>query len=265
MIKQWSSKKWQSKFLTLISAATTASVGLTPTCAQWHNFIASPSVLVHVQEKRVQKLLLACIDIEDRCRYERVSGNPMRAQVPQTQCCHRIRHRLYCILHVGGVLLLEWLVQSRDQTDQSASTTLSCENVYSVKLFRVCGVETVLWESNEDRCNWDASNYDMQCAFDVDATIWQFFSYGNFNNTERHFFLLFCPNAGLFLSAVLFCILVWDGVVALYDSSDDVYELRADNFQKMVLDSDFVWVVEFYAPWWATTALIHTAATTSWI
>jgi len=53
-------------------------------------FIASPSVLVHVQEKRVQKLLLACIDIEDRCRYERVSGNPMRAQVAQTQCCHRI-------------------------------------------------------------------------------------------------------------------------------------------------------------------------------
>jgi len=48
---------------------------------------------------------------------------------------------------------------------------------------------------------------------------------------------------------VLFCTLVWDGVVALYDSSDDVYELRADNFQKMVLDSDFVWVVEFYAPW----------------
>ena len=76
-----------------------------------------------------------------------------------------------------------------------------------------------------------------------------FFPMEILNNTERHFFLLFCPNAGLFLSAVLFCILVWDGVVALYDSSDDVYELRADNFQKMVLDSDFVWVVEFYAPW----------------
>ena len=59
----------------------------------------------------------------------------------------------------------------------------------------------------------------------------------------------FYPLAGLLLSAVLFCTLVWDGVVALYDSSDDVYELRSDNFQKMVLDSDFVWVVEFYAPW----------------
>jgi len=98
-------------------------------------FIASPSVLVHVQEKRVQKLLLACIDIEDRCRYERVSGNPMRAQVPQTQCCHRIRHWLYPPR--GWCAAIGVTSQSHDQTDQSASTTLSCENVYSVKLFRV--------------------------------------------------------------------------------------------------------------------------------
>ena len=55
--------------------------------------------------------------------------------------------------------------------------------------------------------------------------------------------------SGLLLFCVLFSTLAWKGVLAMYDSSDDVYELRADNFQQMVINSDFVWVVEFYAPW----------------
>ena len=38
---------------------------------------------------------------------------------------------------------------------------------------------------------------------------------------------------------------------ALYSPSDDVYDLTSDNFQKMVLDSHFVWIIEFYAPWYA--------------
>jgi len=111
-----------------------------------------------------------------------------------TPCVHRCRKPnaaivsdTDCILHVGGVLLLEWLVQSRDQTDQSASTTLSCENVYSVKLFDCIGVETVLWESNEDRCNWDASNYDMQCALMWMPQCDNFFSYGNFKDVFAFF------------------------------------------------------------------------------
>ena len=54
---------------------------------------------------------------------------------------------------------------------------------------------------------------------------------------------------GLLLFCVLFSTLAWKGVLAMYDSSDDVYGLRADNFQQMVINSDFVWVVEFYAPW----------------
>lgn len=37
--------------------------------------------------------------------------------------------------------------------------------------------------------------------------------------------------------------------LALYDKSDDVYELTADNFDMMVINSEHVWVVEFYAPW----------------
>lgn len=36
---------------------------------------------------------------------------------------------------------------------------------------------------------------------------------------------------------------------ALYSSSDDVVELTASNFRSKVLDSDELWVVEFYAPW----------------
>lgn len=39
------------------------------------------------------------------------------------------------------------------------------------------------------------------------------------------------------------------GCQALYSPSDDVYDLTEDNFQKMVIDSHFVWIVEFYAPW----------------
>ena len=37
--------------------------------------------------------------------------------------------------------------------------------------------------------------------------------------------------------------------LALYDSSDDVFELTASNFDSMVINSHYVWVVEFYAPW----------------
>uniref|UniRef100_A0A8C6TWA2 Protein disulfide-isomerase A6 n=1 Tax=Neogobius melanostomus TaxID=47308 RepID=A0A8C6TWA2_9GOBI len=36
---------------------------------------------------------------------------------------------------------------------------------------------------------------------------------------------------------------------ALYSSSDDVIELTPSNFNKEVLQSDSLWLVEFYAPW----------------
>ena len=36
---------------------------------------------------------------------------------------------------------------------------------------------------------------------------------------------------------------------ALYDHTDEVYDLNPDNFQKLVIESHFVWIVEFYAPW----------------
>lgn len=36
---------------------------------------------------------------------------------------------------------------------------------------------------------------------------------------------------------------------ALYPSSSDVIDLTPNNFNKLVINSDEVWIVEFYAPW----------------
>ncbi|XP_013188709.1 protein disulfide-isomerase A6 homolog [Amyelois transitella] len=45
---------------------------------------------------------------------------------------------------------------------------------------------------------------------------------------------------------VLLCVA---GSLALYDSSSDVVELTPNNFDKLVSNSDEVWIVEFFAPW----------------
>uniref|UniRef100_A0ABD2XFG9 Protein disulfide-isomerase A6 homolog n=1 Tax=Trichogramma kaykai TaxID=54128 RepID=A0ABD2XFG9_9HYME len=39
------------------------------------------------------------------------------------------------------------------------------------------------------------------------------------------------------------------GVQCMYPSSSDVIDLTPDNFDKKVLNSDSIWIVEFYAPW----------------
>ena len=36
---------------------------------------------------------------------------------------------------------------------------------------------------------------------------------------------------------------------ALYPTSSDVVELTPSNFNKLVVNSDEIWVVEFFAPW----------------
>ncbi len=43
----------------------------------------------------------------------------------------------------------------------------------------------------------------------------------------------------------------------LYSPSDDVYDLNPNNFDKMVTESHFVWIVEFYAPWYVWTPDVH--------
>uniref|UniRef100_A0A673C5A5 Protein disulfide-isomerase A6 n=1 Tax=Sphaeramia orbicularis TaxID=375764 RepID=A0A673C5A5_9TELE len=49
-------------------------------------------------------------------------------------------------------------------------------------------------------------------------------------------------------SGVLGCSLVLS-VQALYSSNDDVIELNPSNFNREVIQSDSLWLVEFYAPW----------------
>lgn len=38
-------------------------------------------------------------------------------------------------------------------------------------------------------------------------------------------------------------------VRAFYSASDDVVQLSPNNFNKEVVQSDSLWLVEFYAPW----------------
>ncbi|XP_033846626.1 protein disulfide-isomerase A6 [Periophthalmus magnuspinnatus] len=51
-----------------------------------------------------------------------------------------------------------------------------------------------------------------------------------------------------FLFGLLGCSLVLSAQ-ALYSSTDDVVELTPSNFNREVLQSDALWLVEFYAPW----------------
>lgn len=39
------------------------------------------------------------------------------------------------------------------------------------------------------------------------------------------------------------------GCLAIYPSNSDVVELTPSNFDKLVINSDEIWVVEFFAPW----------------
>lgn len=43
--------------------------------------------------------------------------------------------------------------------------------------------------------------------------------------------------------------LLSSGCLALYSAGSSVVELTPENFNHKVLDSDHIWIVEFYAPW----------------
>lgn len=40
------------------------------------------------------------------------------------------------------------------------------------------------------------------------------------------------------------------GVSAMYSSGDGVVDLTASNFDREVINSDALWIIEFYAPWY---------------
>ena len=53
----------------------------------------------------------------------------------------------------------------------------------------------------------------------------------------------------LLLSSGLVSCAFFLAVNGLYSSSDDVIELTPSNFNREVIQSDSLWLVEFYAPW----------------
>uniref|UniRef100_A0A8C9VZZ9 Protein disulfide-isomerase A6 n=1 Tax=Scleropages formosus TaxID=113540 RepID=A0A8C9VZZ9_SCLFO len=56
------------------------------------------------------------------------------------------------------------------------------------------------------------------------------------------------PILSLVLSGAVACVLVLS-VQGLYSPSDDVVDLSPSNFDREVMQSDSLWLVEFYAPW----------------
>lgn len=54
--------------------------------------------------------------------------------------------------------------------------------------------------------------------------------------------MFFLPFSGLLQ-------LLFVGSLALYDSRSDVIDLTESNFDRLVTQSDEVWIVEFFAPW----------------
>jgi protein disulfide-isomerase A6 len=51
------------------------------------------------------------------------------------------------------------------------------------------------------------------------------------------------------MKALLALVLVFSIAVAFYETDSKVVKLTAANFQSLVLDSDELWLIEFYAPW----------------
>lgn len=64
------------------------------------------------------------------------------------------------------------------------------------------------------------------------------------NNAVINYFFSF-----FIFSGVLACSLTVLSVHGLYSASDDVVELNPSNFNREVMQSDSLWLVEFYAPW----------------
>lgn len=52
-----------------------------------------------------------------------------------------------------------------------------------------------------------------------------------------------------YLCLLLIVVAANSGCLAMYPSNGDVIELTPSNFDKLVVQSDEVWIVEFYAPW----------------
>jgi len=65
----------------------------------------------------------------------------------------------------------------------------------------------------------------------------------------------------LFVLGTVSCTLFL-AVNGLYSASDDVIELTPTNFNKEVIQSESLWLVEFYAPWYELQ--LHSCLLLSW-
>jgi hypothetical protein len=62
-------------------------------------------------------------------------------------------------------------------------------------------------------------------------------------------YLLDYIESNMFSSIVLFAFGIIASVNGFYSSSDDVIQLDPSNFDRLVVQSSDLWIVEFYAPW----------------
>lgn len=53
----------------------------------------------------------------------------------------------------------------------------------------------------------------------------------------------------MFSSIVLFAFAFVASTHGFYSASDDVIQLDPSNFDRLVLQSSDLWIIEFYAPW----------------
>lgn len=65
----------------------------------------------------------------------------------------------------------------------------------------------------------------------------------------RNFFISFA-GVQVFISFLFTAfVLLFKLTLALYESGDDVVQLTSTSFDRLVTQSDNVWIIEFYAPW----------------
>lgn len=109
--------------------------------------------------------------------------------------------------------------------------------------------------------------------------VWRFCRYFRDSPSMRSFYCKFIASFLYLLGFSRFCNLIslcFSGVFlscfvtlarALYGPQTDVVQLTANNFRSMVMDSDSVWLVEFFAPWYvfpSCLALFYVQSNIQW-
>ncbi len=73
------------------------------------------------------------------------------------------------------------------------------------------------------------------------------YKYRQIDWTTNYNFILLTRTVSIIIAGLIVLIGVSH---AFYGPGDDVVELEPSNFDQQVMQSDELWLVEFYAPWW---------------